>query len=205
MSEDLIPGNKKGFVLAVSAPSGTGKTSLCDKLRDELPYIVRSISVTTRPKRDTEVNGKDYIFVDKAEFSKMREAGQFLETAEVFGRFYGTPKPPVEAAIRDGRVMVMDIDTVGAMAIKEHYKKDAVSLFILPPTLAELESRLKGRGTDEPEVLERRLKEAAREIEESKRYEYVIANKMFDDAYVRLKSIVVAERSRRERLILKSP
>lgn len=201
---DLIPEVKTGYILAVSAPSGTGKTSLCDKLAEELPYVRRSISVTTRKARDGEVSGKDYTFVSLEEFNKLKEAGEFIETAEVFGNWYGTLKSPVQEAIKNGKVMVMDIDTVGALEVKQQFGSDCVSLFIVPPSLDELQSRLKGRGKDSEGDLQKRLKEASRELSESHKYEYVIANKMFDDAYIRLKSIVIAERSSIKRLVLKT-
>ena len=199
---ELIPQVHKGFVMAVSAPSGTGKTSLCDKLAEELPYITRSVSVTTRPKREGEISGADYTFVEVDEFKKRQDSGQLLETAEVFGNWYGTPKSPVDSAIKDGKIMVMDIDTVGAFAVKEILGDDCVLVFIMPPSLAELESRLIGRGKDEPEVLKKRLMEAEREMGEASKYEYIISNNMFDQAYEELKGVVLAERARPNRLSL---
>ncbi len=200
----LIPQISRGFVLAVSAPSGTGKTSLCDKLRDEMDGIVRSVSVTTRPKRDGEVSGKDYFFVSLDEFKIKEAAGDFLETAEVFGHRYGTPRKPVEEAIVAGRVIVMDIDTVGAFRVRELLKKDAVLLFILPPSLEELEKRLLGRGKNTTEELKTRLAEAKREIGESKDYDYVLSNTDFEEAFQGLMGIVKTERSKPFRLQIKN-
>lgn len=196
----FLPEPLKGFVLAVSAPSGTGKTLLCDRLRDEYSFVRRSISLTTRPKRDGEISGKDYEFVDRDEFLARKNRGEMLETAEVFGNFYGTPRKPVEDAVQSGYVIVMDIDTVGAENIKRQLTKDAVSIFILPPSIEELERRLRARGKDSPEVLKKRLSEAHREISEAKNYDYVIANVDFEVAYRELLSVVLAERARTSRL-----
>lgn len=199
----LIPEVIRGFVLAVSAPSGTGKTLLCDRLRDDFPFVTRSISMTTRPMREGEVSGKDYEFVSKDEFIARKAKGEMLETAEVFGNFYGTPKKPVEQSIKNATVIVMDIDTLGAENIKKAMGSDCVSVFILPPSIEELERRLKLRGKDTPEVLKKRLSEAGREISEAKKYDYVFANVDVEEAYRQLVSIVFAERQRPSRLKLK--
>jgi guanylate kinase len=201
----LMPEVSKGFVLAVSAPSGTGKTSLCDKLATELSYVVRSVSVTTRPKRDGEVTKRDYEFVDLQEFQRRQKNKELIETAEVFGYWYGTPLKPVEEALKSGKVIVMDIDTKGAFAVAEKLKQDCVTLFIRPPSLEELEKRLISRGKNTPEELKRRLSEAAREIGESHRYDYVIGNESFAEAFGQLMSILTAERSRSHRLSLEKP
>src|SRR3989338_2128984 len=138
---DLIPKTKKGFILVVSAPSGAGKTSLCDKLAEDFPdYVNRSISMTTRFKRPAEENGKHYIFVGADEFNKIKAAQGFIETAEVFGEWYGTPRAPVEKTLKEGHVIVMAIDTKGAAAVRALFKKDCVTLFIMPPSLKELEN-----------------------------------------------------------------
>lgn len=191
---------KKGFILAVSAPSGTGKTSLCDKLAAELGFVDRSISVTTRAQRDGETNKVDYEFVTSEEFRRREEAGDFLETATVFKNLYGTPRKPVEDAIANGRVMVMDIDTVGALRIKELRPEDTVLLFIVPPSLHELEKRLRARGKNLPEDLAERLKMAALEIREASKYDYIINNEQFEEAYTHLKGVVLAERLKTRRL-----
>lgn len=199
----LTPKVLKGFVLAVSAPSGTGKTLLCDRLRDEFSFVTRSISLTTRPKRDGEVSGKDYEFVTREEFLARKKNGDMLETAEVFDNLYGTPRKPVEDCIRDGKIIVMDIDTVGAANVKAALGEDCVTVFILPPSIDELERRLKLRGKDSPEVLKKRLAEASREILEARKYEYVFANVDVETAYRELLSIVLAERQRPQRLKFK--
>jgi len=193
---------KRGFVLVVSAPSGTGKTSLCDRLAEDIPFVVRSISVTTRPQRDGEVKSHDYEFVTAEEFRKKETEGLLLEAAEVFGFWYGTPKAPVEKALSEGKAIVMDIDTVGALRIKGLLGTDAVSVFIIPPSFDELEKRLRNRGKNTPDELNRRLRAAALEIKEAEQYEYIMVNEAFHDAYEQLKSIVFAERARRLRLQL---
>lgn len=199
---NLVPKVQRGFVLAVSAPSGTGKTLLCDRLRDELSFVKRSISLTTRPKRTGEVSGKDYEFVSREEFLRRQASDEMLETAEVFGNLYGTPKSPVLEALKNGHVIVMDIDTLGASNVKKHFSEDCVTVFILPPSLEELERRLIARGKDSPDVLKKRLAEATREMNEAKRYDYVFANVDIEGAYRDLISIVLAERQKPRRLSL---
>jgi len=184
-----------GFVLCVAGPSGSGKTSLCDKLAAELPFARRSISVTTRPPRQGESDGSHYIFVDPEAFKEMERQDRFLETAMVFGHWYGTPLEPVESALAEGLVMVMDIDTVGAGSVKSKLGERGVRVFVMPPSLEELERRLKGRKQNHASDLERRLQEAQREMEEGSHYEYVIENKRFDEAYQELQRIVEEVRS----------
>lgn len=184
----------KGFVLCVVGPSGSGKTSLCDRLAAELPYARRSISITTRPLRNGETSGDDYHFVSVEEFERMKAEDLFLETAEVFGNWYGTPRQPVEAALEAGLVMVMDIDTVGAQAVKSRLGARCVRVFIMPPSMEVLATRLKQRKQNDPQDLERRLKEASREIAEGRTYEYVIENQEFDRAYEDFKRVVESQR-----------
>lgn len=187
-------------MLAVSAPSGTGKTSLCDKLAEEFSFVVRSVSATTRPIRQGEVNGVDYEFLTPEDFKSRKAEGHFIETAKVFSHWYGTPQAPVEKAVQEGKVIVMDIDTVGAFNIRKLYPDDSVLLFVLPPSLKELEKRLRQRGKNSSEELESRLKEASREISEASQYDYLIRNENFDEAYAQLKHLVCAERLRSRRL-----
>lgn len=196
---ELVPNHHRGFVLAVSAPSGTGKTSLCDKLALEIPGVVRSISITTRPQRDGEVSGRDYTFVSVEEFKKREAAGELLETAEVFGNWYGTPRTPVLEAIRRGEVIVMDIDTVGALAIHQKMPEDTALVYVFPPSFEELEKRLRARGKNKPEELARRFQEASREIRESKAYHYFIPNVSFDRAYEDLKAVLQVEKLKSHR------
>jgi guanylate kinase len=166
---------------------------LCDKLAAEHPRVRRSISVTTRPQRKGEVSGQDYIFVSREDFQQKKAAGHFLETAEVFGNWYGTPIEPVKLALDEGFAIVMDIDTVGALRIEELMPADTVMVFVLPPSIEELERRLVARGKNTADELERRLKEARREIAESSRYQYRFENREFDRAYATLVEIVEKE------------
>jgi guanylate kinase len=189
MSEQQ-PTTLKGFVLCVAGPSGSGKTSLCDKLARELPQACRSISMTTRPQRPAEKSGDDYHFVSREEFLRMKEADLFLETAEVFGNWYGTPLRPVEDALREGKIMVMDLDTVGTEAVLSRLGKRCVRVFIMPPSLKELERRLRERRQNDPSDLERRLAEAKREMLEGMKYENIIENRDFDQAYRQLCDLV---------------
>jgi len=196
MSEEVKNTQRRGFVLCVSGPSGSGKTSLCDKLANETDYVERSISVTTRPIRPGERSGKDYIFVSRPEFEKMRGEAVFLETAEVFGNLYGTPLGPVKESLSNHRVIVMDIDTVGANSVKEKLKDECVTVFVMPPSLEELEQRLLQRKQNSPLDLERRLEEAKREVDEATNYQYIIENSQFDQAYRELIEAVERERKR---------
>lgn len=189
-------GGSRPFVLCVSGPSGSGKTSLCDRLAEQEDFAERSISITTRPQRPGEVSGKDYIFVSLKDFDDMRSKGDFLETAEVFGNWYGTPLQPVKAALEKQRIIVMDIDTVGARNVKKALGHSCVTVFVLPPSMDELERRLKQRKQNTPEDLSRRLQEATREIQEAKDYDYQITNSNFEQAYGDLLSLVMTERGR---------
>jgi guanylate kinase len=186
----------RGFVLCVSGPSGSGKTSLCDRLTEMKDYARRSISVTTRPRRPGEISGRDYIFVSHEEFRERLEAGDFLESAEVFGNWYATPLKPVEEALQRHQIIVMDIDTVGARHVKERFAQNCVSVFILPPSMEELEKRLRERKQNTPEDLARRLQEAAREISESADYDYRITNLHYDRALQELSDLVELERQK---------
>lgn len=187
---------KRGFALCVVGPSGTGKTSLCDKLAVELDDCVRSISMTTRKKRPAERSGQDYIFVEQEEFQRLKESNELLEYAEVFGNEYATPAAPVREAIAKGQVIVMDIDTVGAHYLSQRLKNDCVRVFVSPPSIEELQRRLEQRKQNTPEDLERRLKEARREIEEGKTYPHQIVNDNFDEAYAKLVAIIRQEREK---------
>lgn len=185
----------KAFVLCVSGPSGSGKTSLCDKLANELQYARRSISVTTRPQRSREISGQDYIFVSRSQFEEMKKRNDFLETAEVFGNCYGTPRQPVEESLKAGDIIVMDIDTVGAMNVKKSLGERCVTVFVKPPSMEELKRRLEERKQNDSKDLQKRLQEAEREIREADSYEYVIVNQDFDQAYAELLKIVEARRA----------
>ena len=186
-------------LLIVAAPSGAGKTSLCKRLCAELPDLRFSVSHTTRGPRPSEVDGRDYHFVDTATFERMVERGEFAEHARVHGHLYGTSLDEVERARRERAWGVLfDIDYQGARQIKARLPS-AVGAFILPPSFAELERRLRGRGTEDEQTTARRLHNARMEIEHYGLFDYVIINEDVDHAYLELRGVVVAERCRRSR------
>jgi len=188
-------------LLVLSSPSGAGKTTLSRALLEGDPGIRLSISVTTRTPRPGEVDGKDYIFVDRARFDAMRANGDLLEWATVFGNSYGTPRAPVEAAIARGEDVLFDIDWQGAQQLSEKMAGDLVRVFILPPSGSVLETRLKGRAQDPPEVVTKRMAEASAEISHWAEYDYVIVNADLAVSIEGLRSILAAERLKRERLL----
>jgi guanylate kinase len=189
-----------GLLLVISAPSGAGKTTLARMLEKEFPGAEFSVSYTTRAPRGAEVNGKDYHFVDTLTFQQMMERNEFVEWAEVYGNFYGSSKQVVAQSWRHEGIGVFDIDVQGGTSIKRKYP-DAVCIFILPPSMAELERRLRGRGTDSDEVIRRRLLHARAECEKgAQSYDYMVINDQVDQAFQQLKSIVIAERSKRGRV-----
>lgn len=192
---------RRGVLLVLSSPSGAGKTTLSRALLEGDGGIRLSISVTTRTPRPGEVDGKDYIFVDHARFEDMRTKGELLEWATVFGNFYGTPRAPVEAAIARGEDVLFDIDWQGAQQLSEKMAGDLVRVFILPPSGSVLETRLKGRAQDPPEVVAKRMAEASAEISHWAEYDYVIVNADLAVSIEGLRSILAAERLRRERLL----
>ena len=192
---------RRGVLLVLSSPSGAGKTTLSRALLEGDGGIRLSISVTTRTPRPGEVDGKDYIFVDHARFEEMRTKGELLEWATVFGNFYGTPRAPVEAAIARGEDVLFDIDWQGAQQLSEKMAGDLVRVFILPPSGTVLETRLKGRAQDPPEVVAKRMAEASAEISHWAEYDYVIVNADLAVSIEGLRSILAAERLRRERLL----
>jgi len=187
------------LLLILSSPSGAGKTTLCGRLRADLPRLRFSVSHTTRKPRPNELDGREYHFVDRARFEAMIEAGAFAEWAEVHGNLYGTAVSEItRAKAEHAQGVIFDIDYQGARQIKACFP-DAVGVFILPPSLEELERRLRGRGTeDEPTTL-RRLQAARREIAHYGFFDYVIVNDRLDEAYLRLRGVVAAESSRRHR------
>ncbi|MEO2068715.1 MAG: guanylate kinase [Desulfurobacteriaceae bacterium] len=194
-----MPDRLKGLLIVISAPSGTGKTTLCQMLLDEFKNLEFSISYTTRKPRNGEVNGKDYFFVDKETFQKMIDEGDFLEWAEVYGNFYGTSKSQVLKALNEGKDILLDIDTQGALNVKKNFP-EAVLIFILPPSLSELERRLRNRGTDDEETIRKRLKIAREEIKKAFLYDYLVVNDILEVAFEKLKSIITAEKCKTERL-----
>ncbi|MFO0752479.1 MAG: guanylate kinase [Thermodesulfovibrionales bacterium] len=186
---------KKGSLFVVSAPSGAGKTSLCQKLCETVPDIRHSVSYTTRAPRPGEVDGLHYHFVPEEEFRAMIGRGEFIEWAEVFGNWYGTSRRRIEEMMEKGTDVILDIDVQGAKQIRERFP-GGLLIFILPPSLPALRARLTGRGSDTEEVIGRRLAKALDEMREYKCYDYVIINDLFPVALGELSSVVIAERVR---------
>jgi guanylate kinase len=190
---------RRGVMLAVSSPSGAGKTSLCRKLLREEPDLIMSVSVTTRQPRPGERDGVDYFFVSMDEFERMEKDGEMLESAQVFGNYYGTPRAQVEDHLAGGRDMLFDVDWQGAARLHEACGDDLRRVFILPPSADELERRLVGRGQDKPEIVAKRMAGAARELSHWREYDYVIINDDLEKAGSQLRAVLQAERVRRMR------
>jgi guanylate kinase len=189
-----------GKLFILSAPSGAGKTTLLKRVMADLPGLAFSVSHTTRLPRTGEVDGVDYHFVSRAQFEAMRDQGVFLEWAEVHGNLYGTSRPAVLAQLATGLDVILDIDVQGAAILRESAAIPAASLFISPPSLSELERRLRGRETDSEETILLRLKNARQEMQAAVNYEYLIINDHLEQAIDTLRAIVIAERSRGHRL-----
>ncbi|MFN7179161.1 guanylate kinase [Hyphomonas sp.] len=192
-------GRRRGLMLVLSSPSGAGKTTLSKMLLDEFSDVKLSVSATTREPRPNEVNGKDYFFKTQDEFRAMIDRREFLEWAHVFDKYYGTPKADTEARLEDGQDVLFDVDWQGADALHDQMPNDVVSVFILPPSIAALEERLKNRPGSSPDMVARRMEDAKREIMHWRRYDYVIVNDSLDVAYQRLKRILLVERLKRLR------
>ena len=188
-------------MLVLSSPSGAGKTSLARRLLESDPDISLSVSVTTRPKRPNEKEGRDYFFVPPERFTQMAAREEFFEHAVVFGNHYGTPKQPVLSTLGRGRDVLFDIDWQGTQQLKERAREDLVSIFVLPPSHDELERRLKSRAQDSAEVVAKRMAEAASEISHWPEYDYVVLNDDIDRAHDKVRAILEAERARRTRLV----
>jgi guanylate kinase len=191
---------RRGRLFVIAAPSGAGKTSLVRALMEQVPTLRFSVSYTTRPKRPAELDGKDYFFVSREEFERMVAAGEFLEYARVFENYYGTSRQQVEESLASGQDLILEIDWQGAAQIRRAMP-ESVSVFILPPSRAELERRLRGRGTDSEEVIARRLGEAANDMKHWEEFDYVVVNDDFDRAVSELQGTVMeaGKAARRDR------
>ena len=192
---------RRGLMLVLSSPSGAGKTTLSRQLLDNDSQIQLSVSCTTRARRPSEKDGVDYRFVDTASFRGMIERGEFLEHARVFDHYYGTPREPVEAALQGGRDVLFDIDWQGTQQLKEKGRDDLVTVFILPPSTRDLERRLITRAQDSPDIVAKRMAKAADEMSHWAEYDYAIINRDIATSLMELKSILTAERLKRERLL----
>lgn len=201
MSADTIDRviSRRGIMLVLSSPSGAGKSTISRNLLESDPSFELSISVTTRARRGSEIDGRHYHFRGRREFESMRDNDELLEWAEVHGNFYATPRAPAEKALAEGRDMLFDIDWQGAEQLREKMRADIVSIFILPPTMHELKGRLRRRAEDTEEVIAARLRNARAEIERWRDYDYVVVNDDLDAAFAQVKAIVTAERLRRDR------
>ncbi|HXF89099.1 MAG TPA: guanylate kinase [Xanthobacteraceae bacterium] len=186
-------------MLVLSSPSGAGKTTLSRMLLEAEPDVTLSISVTTRPRRPGEIDGRHYHFVTQAEFERMRRNRDFLEWAKVFGHYYGTPRAPVDKALAQGRDVLFDVDWQGAKQLRSKAPDDLVSVFVLPPSIPELRRRLRSRAQDSNKVIAARMAKAAGEMSHWREYDYVIINRDLDQAFAELRAILASERLRRER------
>ncbi len=200
MSNDEAPViQRRGLMLVLSSPSGAGKTTLSRQLLSNDSQIQLSVSCTTRARRPSEKDGVDYKFIDTASFRGMIERGEFLEHARVFDHYYGTPKAPVDAALGTGRDVLFDIDWQGTQQLKEQGRDDLVTVFILPPSTRDLERRLITRAQDSPEIVAQRMAKAADEMSHWAEYDYAIINRDIATSLMELKSVLTAERLKRER------
>jgi guanylate kinase len=190
---------RRGLMFVLSSPSGAGKTTLSRLLIDRMPGLTMSVSATTRPMRPGEVDGRDYRFVDQSRFESMVRADELLEWANVFDHRYGTPRAPVEAALSAGQDMLFDIDWQGTQQLREKAGEDVVSVFILPPSAADLEQRLHSRAQDSDAVIRGRMSRASHEMSHWAEYDYIVINHDIDAAFAEVQSILGAERLKRKR------
>lgn len=200
MQEKTTSGiRRRGLMLVLSSPSGAGKSTIARNLLESDSEFELSVSVTTRQRRASEIDGVHYHFVSQRDFDRLRDTDALLEWAEVHGNFYGTPREPAETAMAEGRDMLFDIDWQGAVQLNEKMRADIVSIFILPPSMKELAARLKRRAEDSDQTIETRLRNARIEIEHWREYDYVVVNDDLDRAFSAVRAIVSAERLRRDR------
>ena len=188
---------RRGFLLVLSSPSGAGKTTITRRLLERDPSLSLSVSVTTRPRRSSEIDGRDYYFIDQAKFDRLAAQGELLEYATVFGHCYGTPREPIETALTEGRDIVTDIDWQGTQQLSNSpVRDDLVTIFILPPSAGALEARLRTRAQDSDEVVAARLAKSAEEMDHWAEYQYSIINDDLEVSVAQAEAIVVAERSK---------
>jgi guanylate kinase len=190
---------RRGLMFVLSSPSGAGKTTMSRMLLQRMPNMRMSVSVTTRPIRPGEIDGRDYRFVDKARFEAMAKDGELLEWATVFDNRYGTPREPVENALAAGHDVLFDIDWQGTQQLHQKASSDVVRVFILPPSAADLEKRLHTRAQDSDEVIRGRMDRASHELSHWAEYDYIVVNQHVDEAFAEVRSILKAERLKRER------
>lgn len=197
--------NRRGLMVVLSSPSGAGKSTMTRKLLADNTNMTMSVSATTRRPRSGEEEGVDYYFIGKTEFSNMMEDGEFLEHAKVFDNYYGTPRPPVEAALADGKDVLFDIDWQGAQQLTQAAGDDLVKIFILPPSKHELEKRLHTRAQDSASVIAKRMAKSEAEISHWAEYDYIIVNDDLETAMEELRTIVATERMKRRRQMWLGP
>ncbi len=190
---------RRGFLLVLSSPSGAGKTTIARGLLARDKELVSSVSVTTRPPRPQEIEGRDYRFISRARFDEMVAKDELLEHASVFGHSYGTPKRPIEEALASGRDVVADLDWQGTEQLARSLLQDLVSVFILPPSRQALFERLQKRGEDSPETIARRMAGSAEELSHWTEYHYVVVNRSIEKSLVQIEAVIAAERVRRQR------
>lgn len=191
--------SRRGFMLVLSSPSGAGKTTLARHVLEAEADLELSISVTTRPQRASEKEGKDYFFVNEAEFIQLVKTNQFLEHAQVYGHHYGTPKASIEKHLKKGKDILFDIDWQGTQQLKQVSTGDLVSVFLLPPTMGALAERLRIRAEDSEEIIQKRMNKAAEEMSHWAEYDYIVINSNLEESIYAVKSIIQAERLKRRR------
>jgi guanylate kinase len=192
---------RRGSMLVLSSPSGAGKTTISRRLLQRDPGLTLSVSLTTRPMRPGETSGVDYVFVDAAEFAHRVDRGELLEHARVFGNDYGTPRAPVEQALSRGCDVLFDIDWQGTQQLAQAAREDLVSIFVLPPTVADLERRLRARAQDSDEEVARRMAKASDEMSHWAEYDYIIVNRDIEESVTQVEAVLAAERLRRQRQV----
>ncbi len=198
--EPYVP-KRRGLMLVLSSPSGAGKTTISRRLLERDSNLSMSVSVTTRPKRPGEVQGRDYHFIDLGRFEELRAKRELLESAKVFDHYYGTPRAPVEQALEAGKDVLFDIDWQGTQQLAATARADLVAVFVLPPSTAELERRLHTRAQDSAKVVAGRMARAADEMSHWREYDYIVINRDLDDSVAAVQAILIAERYRRDRQI----